>query len=110
MAAKQKEQHRHLIKKYKIHFDGQVDKEKWPRNHDQTFANIQNLGRTEFAQYHANITIDSEEKPWRGQTRRRAERITALARVCREGRKNEAGWRLTMESEILARFTVEVAW
>jgi|SRR6266516_260099 len=105
-----KQQHRILIKKHNIQFDGPVSRDKWPPNHKQTFNNIQKLGQIDFMQYRESITIDSEEKPWREQTRRRAERIACLARMCREGRKNEAGWRMSLESEILARFTIEVAW
>ncbi|CZR61916.1 uncharacterized protein PAC_11813 [Phialocephala subalpina] len=80
-----------------------------PSTHRATFANIKKLGRLEFFEYRESITVDSEENPWREQTKRRAERIATLARICRDGRKNEAGWRMSLESEILARFTIEVA-
>ncbi|KIN03109.1 hypothetical protein OIDMADRAFT_195711, partial [Oidiodendron maius Zn] len=105
----QKQSPHNLIKDYNIHFDGPIDQDQWPPAHFQTFSNIQKLGRTGFVAFRESITIDSEDKPWRGQTRRRAERIVNLAKICREGRKNEPGWRLSVESEILARFTIEVA-
>ncbi|OBT59599.1 hypothetical protein VE04_00034 [Pseudogymnoascus sp. 24MN13] len=109
MAAQQKQEHRNLVKEYNIFFDGPIDRAQWPTAHCQTFSNIQKLGRTGFAEYRESVTVDSEDKPWREQTKSRAERIAALARICREGRKNEAGWRMSLESEILARFTIEVA-
>jgi hypothetical protein len=110
MALNQKGEYRNLIKKYRIQFDGPVEGDKWPASHRKTFDNIRKLGRTEFPQYHESISADSEFHPWREQTKRRAERITDLAILCRKGRKNEAGWRLLLESEILVRFTIEVAW
>jgi hypothetical protein len=100
MAVQQKQDHRRLIKEYNVHFDGPIDREKWPSAHFHTFSNIQKLGRTEFAEYRESVTIDSEDTPWREQTRFRAERIATLAKICREGRKSEAGWRLSLESEI----------
>lgn len=110
MAPDQKEEYRILIKEYRIHFDGPVGEDKWPAGHRKAFDNIRKLGRTEFAQYRESISADSEFHPWREQTKRRAERIADLARLCRDGRRNEAGWRLLLESEILVRFTIEVAW
>lgn len=109
MAAQQKQDLRILIQKYNIHFDGPIDRIQWPATHFQTFENIQKLGHTEFASYRESITIESDDKPWRQQIKLRAERIVNLAKLCRAGRKNEAGWRMSLESEILARFTIEVA-
>jgi len=110
MTPDQKEEYRTLMKEYRIHFDGPVGKDEWPASHRKKFDDIRNLGRTEFLQYRESIRADSEFYPWREQTKRRAERIAELAERCREGRKNEAGWRLSLESEILVRFTIEVAW
>jgi hypothetical protein len=109
MAPQNKQEHRNLIKEHNIHFDGPIDRGKWPSVHFRTFNNIQKLGGTEFAEYRESVTIDSEDTPWREQTKRRAERIAGLAKMCRDGRKNEAGWRMCLESEILVRFTIEVA-
>lgn len=110
MAVSQKEQYRILIKKYNICFDGPVTQDERPASHQKTFDSIRKLGRMELSQYRESISADSELHPWREQTRRRAERIADLAALCRAGRKNEAGWRLLLESEILVRFTIEVAW
>ncbi|KAJ3533995.1 hypothetical protein NM208_g7734 [Fusarium decemcellulare] len=103
---------RRLMAKYGIEFLGPVDSLKendQPSPHVTVVSHVRQLGRTQFSQYHDNITIDSNEQPWRGQMRRRAERIASLARMCLKGRKNEMGWRLTLESEVMARFTVEVS-
>ncbi|KAF5004166.1 hypothetical protein FDECE_9304 [Fusarium decemcellulare] len=103
---------RRLMAKYGIEFLGPIDSLRGkdePFDHDTITAHVRQLGRTQFSQYYDNVTIDSNERPWRGQMRRRAERITSLARMCLKGRKNEMGWRLTLESEVMARFTVEVS-
>jgi hypothetical protein len=109
MTPEQKQQHSNLIKKHNIHFDGSVGRSQWPAAHSQTFSNIQKLGRTEFTPYRESITTDSDAYPWREQTKRRAERIATLAKLCREGRKIEVGWRMLLESKVLAGFTIEVA-
>jgi hypothetical protein len=110
MDLSQKEKYLILIKKYNIQFDGPLTGDEWPACHETTFANIRKLGRIEFKQYQESISVDSVLHPWRQQTKYRAERITGLAKLCRDGRRNEAGWRLLLQSEILARFTIEVAW
>jgi hypothetical protein len=110
MVFNQKEQYRILIKKYNICFDGPVCQDEWPASHRRSFDSIRKLGRMELSQYRESISVDSELYPWREQTRRRAERVADLAALCRAGRRNEAGWRLLLESEILVRFTIEVAW
>ncbi|RYP00327.1 hypothetical protein DL766_007162 [Monosporascus sp. MC13-8B] len=105
---------RRLMEKYRIEFVGPIDslnERDQARNHHRIIvSHIRRLGRTEFAQYHESVMADSNERPWRDQIRRRAKRIADLAQICRKGRKNELGWRLSLESEIMARFTVEVAW
>jgi hypothetical protein len=83
MGAQLKQDHCNLIKEHNIHFDGPVDRAQWPSVHFQTFSNIQRLGRMEFAEYRESVTIESEDNPWREQTKRRAERITKLAKICR---------------------------
>ncbi|KAF2809204.1 uncharacterized protein BDZ99DRAFT_533885, partial [Mytilinidion resinicola] len=108
MDLNQKEQYRALMKKYRIHFDGPVTRNAWPASHTKTFSDIQKLGRIDFSLYQESISVDSDFHPWREQTRRRAERIAELAMLCYRGRRNEAGWRLLLESEILVRFTIEV--
>ena len=100
---------RKLIRQYNIHFD-RGDRTHWPLTCQETFANIKALGEKNFEAYCESITVESEEKPWRAQTKRRAERIAEFATRCLEERKNEAGWRMNLESEILARFTIEVNW
>ncbi|KAI8632212.1 hypothetical protein F5Y19DRAFT_354295 [Xylariaceae sp. FL1651] len=108
-----REAHRRLMKKYKIEFVGPVDslsdRDQIPDHHHTIVSHIRHLSRNEFSQFRESIAVDSDERPWREQIRRRAERVASLADSCRKARKNEPGWRLTLESEILARLTVEVA-
>lgn len=99
-----------LFRIYRIQFDGPIPETQWPSNHRRTFHNIKKIKNIEFQRYEESIRADSELHPWRDQIRRRAERIAIRATRCRESRKNETDWRLSVESEVLVRFTVEVAW
>lgn len=101
------------MKKYKIVYDGPIDSVRdpaWPGNCEAIFKHIRQLGRTEFEQYRDAVNADFLRQPWREQVQRRAKRVTEITKLCLEGRKNEAGWRLALEPEIMRRFTVEVAW
>jgi hypothetical protein len=101
------------MKKYNIIFEGSidsVDRSILPSNCRTVFEHLRQLGKTEFEQYRENVSADLLHQPWREQARRRAKRISALAKLCLEGRKNESGWRLSLEPEIMARFSTEVAW
>ncbi|KAF4466992.1 hypothetical protein FALBO_6141 [Fusarium albosuccineum] len=112
MALDPREVQRQLMEKYNIHFDGPIDptvSPRWPSSCHTIFQHIRQLGRTEYAEYRDSITADSLRFPWRGQVQRRAKRITEKAMLCIKGKKNESGWRLCLESEVMARFTVEIA-
>ncbi|KAF4969181.1 hypothetical protein FSARC_3557 [Fusarium sarcochroum] len=87
MPPNQREVQRRLMKKYHIFFDGPIDS----------------------IEYRESITADSSRSPWRHQAQRRAKRIAEKAKLCIEGRRNESGWRLSLESDVMARFTVEIA-
>ena len=99
-----------LIKEYRIQFDTQGHPDSWPDSHRQTFADIKELGKKEYQVYSETVDVESDLKPWRAQIKTRAKRISGLANNCRNSRKNEAGWRLNVEPEVLARFTIEVNW
>lgn len=99
-----------LIAENNIHFDHKVGKHKWPPEHKDIFATTVALGKIDCEQYHTSSTIESQERPWREQNKRRAARIAGLASRCLYGRLNEAGWRLELESLILERFSTEVTW
>lgn len=71
---------------------------------------IQNLGKEQYSSYHASINCDDIRRPWREQVLRRAKHIAQLANRCLADRKNEPGWRFTVEVEVMARMSVEVAW
>lgn len=102
-----------LTKKYKISFDGnlpQLERRAWPLQHEKIFLDVQKLGKAVFADYSESSVIDSLSKPWKASTRRRTKLLADKASLCREENRNEAGWRFAIEPEIMARFTVEVAW
>lgn len=108
-----KETQRRLMKEFHIHYDGPIDsqdQDQLPRSHATIFRHIRTLGRTELDKYRESVTVDSCQRPWREQVTRRVERIAALAKRCLQGRKNEEGWRMALESEILFRLSVEVTW
>jgi hypothetical protein len=99
-----------LIAENNIHFDHKVGPLEWPLEHKEVFAAIETLGKIDYEQYHANTTIENQERPWRTQNKSRAARIAVLGQRCLYSRQNEAGWRLELESLILERFSTEVTW
>jgi hypothetical protein len=110
MKPEQQEKLRLLTRKYNIHFEGPVERKAWPSSFENIFLDIQKLGIVVFDEYCESSVIDSLNKPWKASARRRAKRLVALADLCRRERRNEAGWRMVIEPEVMARFTVEVAW
>ncbi|KAG4293561.1 hypothetical protein FPRO06_00146 [Fusarium proliferatum] len=68
------------------------------------------MAKKEYAQYREAISADFARVPWKYQVPSRAKRIAEKAKQCIDARKNESGWRLSLESEVMARFTVEIAW
>jgi hypothetical protein len=99
-----------LIAKYHIDFDGPVEQKSWPAPYAKMFDDVQRLGKKTFQDYSESSIIESHQKPWKKTTKHRAERVTALAKRCRDETRNEAGWRMALESEIMTRFTLKVAW
>ncbi|KIW77071.1 hypothetical protein Z517_09517 [Fonsecaea pedrosoi CBS 271.37] len=96
-----------LLRQYNVFFDlnkRQAD------GHEALFRDITTLGSYDLDKYRPDITVESTQKPWRLKTVERAKAISAKALRCLEQDKNELGWRLNIESEILARFSIEVAW
>ncbi|KAL7762656.1 hypothetical protein ACKLNR_009191 [Fusarium oxysporum f. sp. zingiberi] len=112
MPPNQREVQRQLMKKYNIIFDGPIDSisnPQWPSNCNTIFDHIRRLGKTDYSEYRESISADFTRFPWRHQVQRRAKRIAESAKRCLESRKNESGWRLALESEVMARFSVEIA-
>ncbi|KAF4422197.1 hypothetical protein F53441_14301 [Fusarium austroafricanum] len=112
MAPNQREVQRQLMKQYNIVFDGPIDSirnPQWPKTCEDIFENIQALGKKGYSQYSQSISADFARTPWKYQVQARADWIADKAKQCIEARKNESGWRLSLESEIMARFTVEIA-
>lgn len=94
-----------------IHFLGFVQSTKWPETHTSHFSKIQEAGLCTYDAFVKKITNDrAGDKPWNNATRAHADRLYSLAETCYRERRNEAGWRMGVENEILHRFTIEVAW
>ncbi|KAF0645916.1 hypothetical protein FPSE5266_20014 [Fusarium pseudograminearum] len=111
MATNQRGLQRQLMKKYNIFFDGPIDSianPQWPSTCNTIFDHIRQLGKTDYSQYRESISADFTRSPWRSQVQRRAKRITEKAKLCLGSRRNESGWRLSLESEVMARFSVEI--
>ncbi|KAH0829784.1 hypothetical protein FOPE_10126 [Fonsecaea pedrosoi] len=95
-----------LLRQYNIFFD--LNKRQ-AEGHEALFRDISTLGSYDLDKYRPDITVESTQKPWRLKTVERAKAISAKALRCLEQDKNESSWRLSIESEILARFSIEVA-
>jgi len=81
-----------------------------PAAHRDKFAIIQALGRIEFDKYGHIPNNDTPDKPWELQNKIRALKLQSFAVRCRKENRNEAGWRYEIESRLLERFDIEVAW
>lgn len=108
---------RNLIRKYNIHFDDPIEQpldgsqaSGWPVARRILVEHIHKLGMEQYERYHRSISCDAAHRPWREHIRQRARRTAALASFCRSNRKNEAGWRFTVETAVMARMSVEVSW
>lgn len=99
---------RRLAKRYRITF--KLPSDDWPAAHTSTFKNIKKLGSQSFDSYCESISIRSQEEPWTEMTKIRAEWIADRASRLFGQERNEAGWRFGIESDILRRFSTEVAW
>ncbi|PIG89931.1 hypothetical protein AARAC_003547 [Aspergillus arachidicola] len=95
-------------KELNIRFLGPAPPRQWPDVHRRLFTDIQKLGDQKYSSFSETVSVDSIDKPWRRQTKQRAARLVKRSLMSREDRKNEAGWRFSIEPEVLHRFTVEV--
>jgi hypothetical protein len=97
-------------KELNIRFLGPAQSSQWPDAHRRLFEDIQKLGNQKYSSFNETVSVDSIDKPWRRQTKQRAARLVQQSQISRQDRKNEAGWRFSIEPEVLHRFTVEVTW
>lgn len=101
------EQHRKLVEKYNIHFDGPIPASSWPAQYVQVFRNIRDIARVRYEEYKPSerrkmITV--------AEMKDRVAKLNRIAYSCRKQRENEATWRGLTEPEIVSRFAAEVAW
>jgi hypothetical protein len=101
---------RQLAEEFRINFLGPVDSACWPDSHKKLFLDVRELGSYHYDGLSETVSIDSIDKPWRAQTKTRAERLAALASRCRSEGKNESSWRFSVETEVFHRFSIEVGW
>lgn len=107
------EQRRRVMKQKNIKFHGPIDSTEitqLPEKFNRLFTAIQALGSVDYDTYKETITIGSDKHPWRNDVRKRSHRIAAIARQCDTELQNEAGWRYSLEHEVLYRFSIEVVW
>ncbi|KAI9653940.1 MAG: hypothetical protein M1831_005625 [Alyxoria varia] len=97
-----------LARQYGITFNRLGSSSEWPSLHIDLFESITALGTVSAQSYHP-VASNAYVEPWKSQTLRRAKRLAELASKCESEGKNEQSWRLTVEPEILSRFTIEVA-
>jgi hypothetical protein len=107
MASDKDRELRGLIKTFRINFR--------PPSYGQllsrctnTFDQIRIIRDIRFDSYCAENGVN--EKPWKSQTKRRAEWLSNRATTLLYQQRNEAGWRFDLENDVLHRFMVEVAW
>jgi hypothetical protein len=62
-----------------LDLDHIVSNHKWPAKHTDTFTHVTTVGKTDYEKYFENLTIETQNRPWRAQTKRRAQLIAALA-------------------------------
>ncbi|KAL2192920.1 hypothetical protein P885DRAFT_5162, partial [Corynascus similis CBS 632.67] len=105
---------RRVIKKYNIQFDAPAEAPfqhppHWPIIRRVLVKDVQSLGQTQYQDYQESISVDAIHRPWRKQVRQRAKRIAAQAQSCLANRENESEWRYKVETEVMARMSIEVA-
>ncbi|KAF5975641.1 hypothetical protein FBULB1_7279 [Fusarium bulbicola] len=108
----QREIQRRLMERHNIFYGDPVESEanpRWPRSFNQIFQAVRELGKREYAEYSETITANIAQAPWKAQAQLRADCVRRKAKQCLDTRKNESGWRTSLENRIMARFDTEVA-
>lgn len=96
--------------RYGIRYMRYVSRGQWPNAHHKLLEDIEMLGKTLFSNYNADVTIDSLEKPWRAENKKRSKTLAQETKNLSNHRRNEPGWRLNLEPLVFYRFKVEVTW
>lgn len=95
-----------LIKKLGISFHG-PGYGKTPREHQETFNHIRAIKNKKLEDYLKEITIENNEASRKQQTYVRAKEIADRAPSLVKQRRNEAGWRFSLEPFVFHRFQIE---
>ena len=99
-----------LAKEYNITFDGPGSTNRWPDVHARHFKVVQAQGSQTHESYRDASRVTFNDRPWRSRTKQRAEQVAAEARQLYSDKSNEMEWRLSLESDILARFKQRITW
>lgn len=100
---------RQLLQKLGISFKS-FNTEALPIQHRETFNLIRSIRQRTLEDYSKNIASFQGNEPWRKQTQDRVKWIACRAANLISQRRNEAGWRSSLENDVFHRFRVEVAW
>ena len=85
------------------------DRNLWPAWHQDTFDQVDKICEQKYDDY-ATDGVDCTDKPYRRQTKHRAEWLADRTTALLPQRRNEIGWRFALEKEVLLKFHSEVAW
>jgi hypothetical protein len=71
---------------------------------------VQICEQKRYHSFQQSVGHDVFHRPWRAKLRRLAKSLAADAQRCLDERRNEAEWRDRIESQVLGRLSIEVAW
>ena len=101
---------RRMLKRYRRFVKPYCEEASYPPTHNEIFEDILQLAQYKLSSYVSPIDPRTKNEPWRKQTRWRVKWLTKRACTLRSQRRNEQDWRVNLESHVLHRFLVEVAW
>ena len=81
-----------------------------PEEHRVKFRHIQWLGHQKFSEYCAQLSMLPTSGPWQHERKNVASIIFKRAAKCKDEKRNEDGWRESIEYRIFDRFDTEVIW
>jgi hypothetical protein len=81
-----------------------------PEDHREKFRCVQLLGDRKFDEYASQPSMNPTAGPWQRERKQTATYIFNRAVRCRQEKRNEEGWRESVEHCIFNRFYIEVTW
>ena len=77
--------------------------------HNGVFKAIENLSSRSFSLF-VNPVDNPLDQPWKHQTKVRAQRLAHRAHQLSLQQRNEPGWRMNIEPDVMERFREEIVW